>query len=82
MLKNYELATKNLVHAVAQNFIKIDGDKVTKTKSYKASKPYYMAEFTNGLFAKYLPTIKETSNYGQLAKQLIMGLELIRKEAN
>lgn len=58
MIKYYELATKNLVHAVAQNFIKISGDEVTKTKNYKGSKPYQMAEFTNGLFTKYLPSFR------------------------
>ena len=74
MIKRYELATKNLVHAVAQNFIKIEGDQVTKTKNYKGSKPYHMGEFANGIFTQYLPTIKYAKNYGQLAKEMVMGL--------
>lgn len=38
-----------------------------------------MAEFTNGLFTKYMPTLKTVESYGQLAKELSLGLEVMRK---
>ena len=76
------MATKHLVHSVAQNEVKIEGDRVTKTKHYKGSKPYHMGEFINGLFSKFLPQLRKASNYPSLAAELRKGLEMLDREVN